>query len=116
MRSATKNHVGKDPQYLTWLCSQPCMLCALHGLRQLLATESAHTGARGLSQKAPDRGAIPLCAKHHRWGPDSQHRMGKRFWDHHGIDRERVVSNLNKQFQEEVCEWVNSKNVTATSK
>lgn len=105
MRSATKKRVGKDLSYLTWLRTQPCLACASLG-NQMTPTEAAHTGVRGLSQKGPDREAIPLCSYHHRLGSVSHHRLGKRFWDHHGIDRERMISNLNEKFQEEVCQKV----------
>jgi len=60
--------------------------------QQLTPTEAAHVGLRGLRQKCSDRETLPLCAEHHRTGPDSHHVLGKRFWEHHGIDRDIWVA------------------------
>ncbi len=62
--------------------------------------QGMHTGERGLGQKPPDREAIPLCAEHHRLYPLSYHRNTKRFWGHHGIDRDREIARLNKLYEE----------------
>jgi hypothetical protein len=64
-------------------------------------TEAAHVGVRGLGQKSSDRSAIPLCAEHHRLGRDSHHRLGKRFWEHHGLDRDALIAELNRRYEEE---------------
>ncbi len=106
MRSATRKKTGRDPLYLKWLHTLPCLICfnlafaASLPLAQLSQTEAAHVGDRGLSQKAPDRTAIPLCAEHHRLDRFSAHRMGKKFWQHYGLDRDAVVAGLNTQYQQ----------------
>lgn len=65
---------------------------------EMYRTEAAHVGQRGLSQKCSDRETIPLCAFHHRTGPESHHRLGKLFWKHHGLDRYELIRELQSQF------------------
>lgn len=115
MRSATKKKLGKDPAYLAWLHTLPCVIC--EGLRLMLLdagfvgdmrtlqstkTEAAHVGERGLSQKCPDREAIPLCGfAHHREGPASAHKLGKSFWKYWKLDRGTVIEALNAKYDAE---------------
>jgi hypothetical protein len=57
---------------------------------------ASHTGPHGLGQKSPDSSAIPLCAKHHRTGNDSYHRLGPRkFSVKHNLDIPAIVRRLN---------------------
>lgn len=111
MRSATKKKTGKDKACLEWIRSLDCWICfkkifgdelyfsrAEPGIRM---SESAHVGNRGLSQKCPDREAIPLCAEHHRLDRFSAHRMGKKFWEHYGLDKAKLIETLNQRFEEE---------------
>jgi hypothetical protein len=59
---------------------------------------SSHTGPHGIGQKSPDSSAIPLCAKHHRTGPDSYHRLGPRkFSERHNLDIPEIVRRLNSK-------------------
>lgn len=117
MRSATKNKTGKESAYLAWLHELPCVVCVgtaafsrliagthtygdvarIHE-RQRSISEAAHVGNRGLSQKCPDREAIPLCKQHHTEGPEAQHKLGKEFWKHHGLDRDEIIAKLNAQY------------------
>ena len=99
-RRPTKRRKGDDPEYREWLRQQRCVVC------QDTNPEVAHVGARGVSQKCPDRQAVPLCPKHHRHvtaggGPESHHTLGKRFWDLHNLDRDDVVSTLNHLYLQE---------------
>ena len=58
--------------------------------------EASHTGPHGIGQKSPDSSAIPLCAKHHRTGNDSYHRLGPRkFSEKHNLDIPAIVRRLN---------------------
>jgi hypothetical protein len=64
---------ARNPRYLAWIRTHPCVVCgASRGI------EASHTGPHGLGQKSPDSSAIPLCAKHHRTGNDSYHKLGPR--------------------------------------
>jgi hypothetical protein len=49
-----------------------------------------------LGQKSNDSSAIPLCAKHHRTGDYSYHRLGPRkFSERHNLDIPAIVRRLN---------------------
>ncbi len=116
MRSATRLRIGKDPAYLKWLHTLPCVTCWLMGSGEIQAfpgdgdttatgqsspTEAAHVGDRGLSQKASDRTAIPLCRECHREGPRAIHLLGKWFWGRHNLNRLKVIEHLNELYESE---------------
>jgi hypothetical protein len=64
-----------------------------HGTR---GVEAAHTGPHGLGQKSSDLSAIPLCARHHRSGDDSYHKLGPRkFAEVHQLNIPAIVGGLN---------------------
>ena len=81
----------RNPAYLRWVRSLPCLVC-----RTTRDVEAAHTGAHGISQKSSDLSAIPLCGKHHRTGDDSYHRLGpRRFAEVHGLNIRAIVGRLS---------------------
>jgi len=81
----------RNPRYLAWIRTQPCCVC---GSKKSI--EASHTGPYGIGQKSPDSSAIPLCAKHHRTGTDSYHRLGPRkFSKTHNLDIPSIVRRLN---------------------
>lgn len=111
MRSATRKKLGKDPAYLAWLHTLPCVVC--ESMRQTLATagfpessipqqssptEAAHSGPRGFSQKCPDREALPLCTQHHREGQFCQHALGRFFWSHFGLDLKELLAQYQARY------------------
>lgn len=129
-RSKPRRGVLKDPAYLAWIREQPCFLCCYLAWRaqqfinafkpmidgacvtvhlatqanQQSPTEAAHVGARGLGQKCSDRETLPLCGiEHHRIGPYSHHKLGKRFAEFHNID----IPVLIAQYQESYERWRN---------
>lgn len=102
MRSATRKRVGKDKAYLEFIAGLPCACCELSSGLQTTRTECAHIGDRGLSQRAPDITAVPLCVPHHREGRMSAHVLGKRFWEHWGIDRDGIIAELQRRYAEEL--------------
>lgn len=69
----------RSRSHLASLRHQECVVCAREGLPQTSPTEAAHMGPHGISQKACDLQAIPLCAEHHRIGPQSAHSLGRNF-------------------------------------
>ena len=102
----------RDPAFLRWLRTQACFICADMIERRVFvagkpwsqetATEAAHVGDRGLGQKCSDHEAVPMCAWHHRLGGDSHHKIGKKFWEHHGFfDKEAVSDTYYTQFLKE---------------
>jgi hypothetical protein len=81
----------RNPRYLAWIRTQPCCICGI-----TRGIEASHTGPHGIGQKSPDSSAIPLCAKHHRTGADSYHRLGPRkFSESHNLDIPAIVRRLN---------------------
>ncbi len=125
-RSNPRRGPLKDPAYLNWIRLLPCLCCEKEDRRheafkaiiqgrgiadvtthvaypnQQTRTEAAHVGDRGLGQKCSDHEAIPLCAAgHHRLGEWSAHRMGKNFWAHHGLDRDKIIAELNRLYEEQ---------------
>ncbi len=100
MRSATKNHTGKDCAYLAWVHTQSCIIAGI-GFPCSGPIEAHHAGEHGFSQRAPDRTAIPLCSNHHQYGRDAIHRLGKRFAEYHEIDLGEVIATLNQRYQQD---------------
>ncbi len=99
----------RDPLYLAWIRTLPCMAC-YRGVLEILRvahlpewerSEAAHIGMRGLSQKSSDRETMPLCVGHHRWNPHSLHTMGKNFWDHYRLNRRGIIAELNRLYEEQ---------------
>jgi len=81
----------RDPRYLAWIRTLPCVVCG-----SSRGIEASHTGPRGLGQKSPDSSAIPLCFNHHRTGRESYHKLGaRRFAEVHNLDIPRLVQRLN---------------------
>ena len=81
----------RKPRYLAWIRSQPCCVCG-----STRGVEASHTGPHGVGQKSPDTSAIPLCAKHHRTGNDSYHRLEPRtFAQKHNLNLPAIVRRLN---------------------
>jgi hypothetical protein len=82
---------ARSPGYLQWIRSLPCSVC-----RTTRAVEAAHTGPHGIGQKSSDLAAIPLCAKHHRTGNDSYHKLGPRkFAELHQLNIRSIVARLS---------------------
>lgn len=106
-RSKPRRGVVKDPKYLDWIRTLPCVVCILpwkleksgvaYSNVQKTPTEAAHVGDRGLGQKCSDREAIPLCERHHRTGPLAHHVLGKKFWAYHSLERDAIIAQLNKE-------------------
>jgi hypothetical protein len=81
----------RSPGYLEWIRTLPCSVC-----RRTRSIEAAHTGPHGLSQKSSDLSAIPLCARHHRSGEDSYHKLGPRkFAEVHQLKIPAMVARLS---------------------
>ena len=81
----------RSPGYLEWLRTLPCSVC-----RRTHGVEAAHTGPHGLGQKSSDLSAIPLCARHHRSGDDSYHKLGPRkFAEVHQLNIPAMVARLS---------------------
>lgn len=69
-------------------------------------TQAAHVGTRGLGQRCADKFAIPLGKLHHMHptaggGQESIHALGRNFWMHFKLDREEILAELHKLYQQE---------------
>ena len=101
MRSVTRHHEGRDRAYLEFIHSLPCAAAKDSGPWSCGGRiEAHHAGDHGFSQKADDRTAIPLCQIHYLTGPHALHRLGKGFWEFHGIDKDGLISDLNRAYKE----------------
>lgn len=88
-RSKTNRKRPRNIPYMLWIKTLPCAVCGRNG------AEAAHTGRRGLGQKAPDEQCIPLCPDHHRHRRDALDVAGpRRFQKIHGIDIKALVVRL----------------------
>lgn len=89
----------KDTDYLIWVRTLGCFVCAMLSMPQKGPTEAAHLGEiRGLRQKAADNTAAPLCGFHHRTDALSHHKIGRRFWDWLGISREVIIARYQRAY------------------
>lgn len=81
----------KDATYLAFIRKFPCVAC---GATRWI--EAAHTGPRGLGQKADDSAALPICANCHRLGPKALHKIGPEdFQLRHDIDFASLIVMFN---------------------
>lgn len=56
---------GGDEAYLDWIRSLPCCSCG-RASSEFQPTHPHHSTGAGMAMKAPDREALPLCARCHR--------------------------------------------------
>jgi hypothetical protein len=104
MARSARSKGTKDKKYLAFIASQWCVVCELVTGSEAgtpLRIEVAHVGRRGLSQKSSDRETIPLCTRHHRTGKDAHHVLGRKVWEHHGLDRDAIILELNARYEQE---------------
>jgi hypothetical protein len=82
---------AEDGAHLDAIRSCPCAICGT-----TVGVEAAHLRSgdaryakpsAGAGTRPDDRWSTPMCARHHRDGPDAQHTMNElEFWRRHGID------------------------------
>jgi hypothetical protein len=90
---STQNRVYRD-----FIRSLPCSVSG-----RTWGIEAAHTGSRGLGQKASDLDCIPLNRIYHQPGyPLSYHTLGRvRFEKQHSIDIRKLIAGLQKKAVEQ---------------
>lgn len=87
---------ARSPKYLAWIRTLACLLC-----RTRVGVEAAHSGPHGISQKAPDTSALPLCAQCHRIDKFSYHALGVKFFKTHRLaPREELVMAYSLAYKE----------------
>ena len=100
MRTSAKR--PRDFAYLSWIVSQQCIVCESQHTLQTGRTYAHHAGQRGLSQRASDSTAIPLCWRHHDRGSSlSIHTLGKLFWTVYRMERGKVIAELQERYRNE---------------
>jgi hypothetical protein len=123
IKKPRKKQPGDNPAYRAFVQEFACLVCAdgkliresvfWEGWRRFSQhshTEAAHCGVRGLGQLAQDNTCLPLCAiEHHRVGPESHHKLGKRFWGFHGLDRSSLIKQMQSLWAEEQNHSLGSK-------
>ena len=79
-------------RYLNKLAELGCILCRHFGIEDTPA-EIHHLRARqGLSQRADDADAIPLCYEHHR-GQSGFHGLGRRAFERrYGVTEDELLA------------------------
>ena len=89
----------RDRAYLAFLRKLCCVACGSYRL-----VEAAHFGAHGLSQKASDLDALPLCLSCHRTGPKAYHKLGaRRFVAIHKLDVKAHQNRLQEFYRERMA-------------
>jgi len=84
-----------DRKRLAWIHSFPCIVPNC----EHLDIEADHVGARGYGVRCGDDETLPVCSQHHRTGKDARHVLGRKFWDHHGIDRAALLSHYAQLYE-----------------
>lgn len=77
-----------------WIRSLPCSVCGT-----TFWVEAAHVGDKAFGHKCPDEETIPLCVMCHREGKFSHHKMGRYFFEHHGIDKAALIERLQNAWR-----------------
>jgi hypothetical protein len=99
-RSRPRRGPDRSPDYLAWIRTLECSVCARTGVAVIEAAHTNVMGPRGLGQKTSDFSVIPLCPSHHRENPDSYHLMGeKKFSQKHGIELKELVLALQNRYR-----------------
>lgn len=85
-----KQQRERDRAHLAFIASLPCVICGkrpvevAHVRMADIDRGKPHTG---MQEKPSDKWTVPLCAMHHREGPDAQHKSNEaEWWERHEID------------------------------
>ncbi len=74
----------KDGNHLDFIRTLPCLVCGAFPVEAAhirMSSEVADKRETGIAEKPDDAFTVPLCAKCHRTGPESQHNIGEyKFW------------------------------------
>ena len=91
---------AKDPKFLAWMHTQPCLVAARGGCSGVLTFHHL----RSVGGRKDDRVGLPLCAAHHLHGagPDAIHRLGKvRFQERFDVDLEAEAARYWALWEEQ---------------
>lgn len=105
IRRKPRRGPARDAAYLAWIRTLRCEACGRRA-----PSEAAHTGHDGgMSVKASDYSAIPLCHRCHRTGPYCYHGPNRQaFAAMYCLDFDAIVTRLNsiwKRLEERRQAW-----------
>jgi hypothetical protein len=97
----------RDSGYLHWLHEDlPCIACLIEGAAPaehafIEAAHQKHVDKRGpsLGVRPSDSASCPLCAWHHRLGPQCCDPAQRKFWDRLGVDVSAFCRDLFDAFR-----------------
>lgn len=102
MSAVPKPQRIRDPNYLAYIRTQPCLLAAetpctcggwVDTVTKGYRIEAAHVRSRGAG--GGDDQVVPLCSRHHA----EAHRIGhKSFAKRHGLDLARMAKAIRKDY------------------
>ncbi len=85
-----------DWRYRRFIRNKACIACGT-----IWCVEFAHTGAHGLSTKAPDCDGLPICAEDHRTGQNALHKIGPaQFQQLHGLKFGSLIREFHLEWLE----------------
>jgi len=97
--AAPKPILDRDPQYLEFVRSFPCIVC-----RAKNDIHAHHTETGGMGVKGSDLSSVPLCHEHHTGGDVSIHKLGvEEFEKLHGISLKLVQVELLRAYVRCLC-------------
>lgn len=88
-----KQVTPRDPKYLAYIRTQPCVICGSTDTERIHAHHTSGAG-RGTGIKSADYFAVPLCYLHHH----EVHQQGCKCFEKHGIDVDRETARLVTAF------------------
>jgi hypothetical protein len=90
-----------DLKYRQFIRRFPCVACKKTTWR----IEFAHTGPRGLGQKADDKDGLPICVSCHQTGTHSLHKIGPvAFQEHYKIEFPELIQMFRSWYENGVTE------------
>ena len=96
MANTRKKHKTKaEKQHLSKVASLGCMACRVIGYEDTPAELHHIRSGVGMGQRSDNYHAIPLCAQHHRHGPNAIHQSKVNFERDFGTELEllEMVNN-----------------------
>ena len=98
LRPHPKRRPLRDPKYLAWIRTQPCVLsqwCIDRAMNDIHAHHVPEHGHASVGQKVSDRRTVPLC----RIGHSTYHQIGRVYFeDRYMVNLEREIERLNREY------------------
>ena len=95
MKPQPKPKTIKNPKYLLWLRTQPCVVCKQYA-NDNMDVVPAHKHGGGVAMKTDDTLALPLCKAHHTDDDISDHKDHALLWG--------TIWHRDKKTRNDLCE------------